>query len=132
MILLVLAVMVILFVALPLIGMALWALLSTVVVGFIIGGLGRLVVPGKQRIGLLGTLAAGLSGSILGGFIANHVLSIGHILSVLLEIGIAGVVVVALVALQRHFEHSGSPLPTGLSWLTTDHRSSKRAGPDRV
>lgn len=119
-----LAVMVILFVALPLIGMALWALLSTVVVGLIIGGLGRLVVPGKQPIGVLGTLGAGLSGSILGGFLGQHVLAIGHILSVLLEVGIAAAVVVGLVALQRRHAHSQSQTATNPSWQGTDRQSS--------
>ncbi|MBO0693970.1 MAG: hypothetical protein J2P58_13785 [Acidimicrobiaceae bacterium] len=122
-ILLALALMVILFVALPLVGMALWALLSVVVVGLIIGGLGRLVVPGRQRIGVLGTVASGLSGSILGGFIGQHVLSTGRILTVLLEVGIAAVVVVGLVGFQRRFEHSGSQM-AGPSWLSTDRRSS--------
>lgn len=124
MILVVLAVLVILFVLFPLLGIALWALLSTIVVGLILGALGRLVVPGKQRIGLLGTVGAGLSGSILGGFLGQHVLDIGHVLTVLLELGVAAVVVVALVTYQRHVGHSGSQKAVGPSWLTTDDRRS--------
>jgi uncharacterized membrane protein YeaQ/YmgE (transglycosylase-associated protein family) len=48
---------------------------GTLVIGFliaglIIGALARLIVPGKQRLGLLATLALGLVGSLIGGTIA--------------------------------------------------------------
>jgi uncharacterized membrane protein YeaQ/YmgE (transglycosylase-associated protein family) len=97
MILALFVVLVVLFVALPVIGLALWALLTTIVVGLVIGGLARLVVPGPQRIGFLATVMAGLSGSILGGFLGQHVLDVGGFATLLLEIGVAAAVVVALV-----------------------------------
>jgi uncharacterized membrane protein YeaQ/YmgE (transglycosylase-associated protein family) len=87
-----------LFVALPLAGMALWALWTTIVVGLILGALGRLIVPGPQRIGFLATLIAGLCGSILGGFLGQHVLDAGRFVTVLLEIGIAAAAVAAFAA----------------------------------
>jgi uncharacterized membrane protein YeaQ/YmgE (transglycosylase-associated protein family) len=40
------------------------------IAGLIIGALARLIVPGKQRLGLLATLALGLVGSVIGGTIA--------------------------------------------------------------
>lgn len=91
-------VLVALFIALPLAGMALWALWTTIVVGLILGALGRLVVPGPQRIGILATLIAGLCGSILGGFLGQHVLEAGRFVTVLLEIGVAAVAVAAFAA----------------------------------
>jgi uncharacterized membrane protein YeaQ/YmgE (transglycosylase-associated protein family) len=90
-----------LFVALPLAGMALWALWTTIVVGLILGALGRLVVPGPQRIGLLATLIAGLCGSILGGFLGQHVLDAGRFVTVLLEIGVAALAVAAFAAVTN-------------------------------
>jgi uncharacterized membrane protein YeaQ/YmgE (transglycosylase-associated protein family) len=90
-----------LFVALPLAGMALWALWTTIVVGLILGALGRLIVPGPQRIGLLATLIAGLCGSILGGFLGQHVLDAGRFVTVLLEIGVAAVTVAAFAAVTN-------------------------------
>jgi uncharacterized membrane protein YeaQ/YmgE (transglycosylase-associated protein family) len=84
---------VVLFIALPLAGLAAWALISTVVVGLIIGGLARLLVPGHQPIGLLTTFLLGLVGSIVGGFLGNHVIHTGGFVTVLLEIGVAAVLV---------------------------------------
>jgi uncharacterized membrane protein YeaQ/YmgE (transglycosylase-associated protein family) len=94
-------ILVALFVALPRAGMALWALWTTVVVGLILGALGRLIVPGPQRIGLLATLIAGLCGSILGGFLGQHVLDAGRFVTVLMEIGVAALVVAAMAAVTN-------------------------------
>ena len=93
-------VFVVLFIAVPLLGMAVWALISAAVVGLIIGALARLVVPGTRGLGILPTILLGLVGSIVGGFIGNHLLGIGGLLTVLLEIGVAAVAV-ALFASHR-------------------------------
>jgi uncharacterized membrane protein YeaQ/YmgE (transglycosylase-associated protein family) len=92
-----------LFVILPVIGIALWALIWTIVVGLIIGGAGRLVVPGVQRIGFLATVAAGLSGALLGGFLGQHVFDLGRLATVLIEIGIAALLVALIAAGQRRY-----------------------------
>jgi uncharacterized membrane protein YeaQ/YmgE (transglycosylase-associated protein family) len=98
-------VLVVLFVVLPLVGMTAWAILTTIVVGLIIGGLGRLVVPGYQAIGLLATFAAGLCGSIVGGFLGEHVFHLGHLATVLVEIGVAAAVVALMAGRWRSHEH---------------------------
>lgn len=41
------------------------------VAGLIIGLLARLLLPGRQKIGFLWTLALGVIGSVIGGTIAN-------------------------------------------------------------
>lgn len=96
------AVLVILFVVLPLVGLALWALVSTVVVGLVIGALGRLVVPGVQPIGFLATVGSGLCGSIVGGFVGQHVIGAGWFPTVLLEIAVAAGLVALLT--RRRFK----------------------------
>jgi uncharacterized membrane protein YeaQ/YmgE (transglycosylase-associated protein family) len=53
-----------------------------IIVGLIAGAIARLLVPGRDPIGLLGTIALGVLGSFLGGFLQNlifyHTLSITH------------------------------------------------------
>lgn len=107
MILAIFAVLVILFVVLPLIGMALWALVSTVVVGLVIGALGRLIVPGTQPIGFLSTVGAGLCGSIVGGFVGQHVLHVHQLGTILLEIGIAAALAALIAGRQRMVRPAG-------------------------
>jgi len=91
-------VLLILFVVFPVIGLTVGALVSTIVVGLIIGGLGRLVVPGRQRISLLATIFAGLIGAIVGGYIGDRVLYVGGLATALVEIGVSALVVAALSA----------------------------------
>ncbi|MDX6759606.1 MULTISPECIES: GlsB/YeaQ/YmgE family stress response membrane protein [Streptomyces] len=43
---------------------------SAVVIGIVIGALGRLVLPGRQRIGLLWTIAVGILAALVGTGIA--------------------------------------------------------------
>lgn len=107
MILAIFAVLVILFVVLPLIGMALWALISTVIVGLVLGALGRLVVPGTQPIGFLATVGAGLCGSIIGGFLGQHVLHGHWFATLLLEIAISAVLVAVVAGRNRRVGTAG-------------------------
>jgi len=101
------AVLVILFIVLPLIGMALWALISTVIVGLVIGALGRLIVPGTQAIGFLATVGAGLCGSIVGGFVGQHILHVHWLGTLLLEVGIAAALAALMAARQRQITPTG-------------------------
>lgn len=41
------------------------------IVGLIAGALARLLVPGRDPMGVLGTLVLGLVGSVIGGFVGN-------------------------------------------------------------
>jgi uncharacterized membrane protein YeaQ/YmgE (transglycosylase-associated protein family) len=46
-------------------------MIGFLVAGLIIGAIARLLLPGRQKIGLLWTLALGVIGSLIGGTIAN-------------------------------------------------------------
>ena len=101
MILALFAVLLVLFVAFPVIGMTAGALISTVFVGLFIGALGRLVVPGRQRISLVATFFAGLIGAIVGGYLGDRVLYLGGFATTLLQVGVSAVVVAALAAPRK-------------------------------
>lgn len=44
----------------------LWTIISAIVVGAIIGMLARLLMPGKQNIGVIMTVVLGIGGSLIG------------------------------------------------------------------
>ncbi|WP_052852824.1 GlsB/YeaQ/YmgE family stress response membrane protein [Streptomyces avicenniae] len=46
-------------------------IISAIVIGLIIGLLGRLVLPGRQRIGILWTIAVGIIAALLGSALAS-------------------------------------------------------------
>ena len=43
------------------------------IVGFFVGAIARLLMPGRDPIGILGTIALGIVGSFVGGFLWNLV-----------------------------------------------------------
>lgn len=88
-----LLVLLILVILVPVVGWALWLLLSAAVVGAVIGALARLVVPGRQRIGIFSTIVIGWIGSLVGSLLGRHVFHVGTVLTVLCEIGVAAVLV---------------------------------------
>ena len=47
------------------------AVIGFLVFGLFVGAVARLILPGRQRIGLLWTLVLGVVGSVIGGTIAN-------------------------------------------------------------
>jgi uncharacterized membrane protein YeaQ/YmgE (transglycosylase-associated protein family) len=68
-------------------------LISLIIVGLIIGGLGRLIVPGPNPIGLLATLAIGLAGAFVGAAVGG-LLGLG-VITIVLELAVsAGLVYV--------------------------------------
>lgn len=79
-------------------------MIGFIVAGLVIGLLARLLLPGKQRIGLLWTLALGVAGSVVGGVIANLIGS-GDVM----ELNVIGfvVAVAAAVALLAGAERAG-------------------------
>ena len=51
-------------------------IISWVIWGLFVGALARLLLPGEQKIGILWTIALGIAGSIVGGFLATEVIDI--------------------------------------------------------
>jgi len=86
-------VLLVLLVVLPIVGWALWLVISAALVGAVIGGLARLVVPGRQEIGILSTVVIGWIGSLFGSLIGRHLFHVGTFLTVLCEIAVAAILV---------------------------------------
>ncbi len=47
----------------------LWTILVWALFGLVVGAIARLLYPGRQSIGILGTIALGIVGSLVGGLI---------------------------------------------------------------
>ena len=98
------------------------------IVGLIAGALARLLVPGRDPIGVLGTIILGVLGSFLGGFILNlieyHTLAV-HTLR---AAGIIGSVVGALILLilYRLSGHERGHKRSGRSRYSRSRSSRRR------
>lgn len=52
-------------------------MIGAIILGLVAGALGKLLVPGDQPGGILGTIALGLVGALVGYFLFTKVLGIG-------------------------------------------------------
>jgi uncharacterized membrane protein YeaQ/YmgE (transglycosylase-associated protein family) len=59
--------------------MVLTAIIVWLVVGLVIGGLARLLIPGRNAIGLGLTILFGIAGALLGGIITTAIIGAGHL-----------------------------------------------------
>jgi uncharacterized membrane protein YeaQ/YmgE (transglycosylase-associated protein family) len=72
-----------------LIGLA-FSLLWLALTGLVVGGLGRLVLPGRQEVSMLATVLIGIAASLLGGILAN-LFDVGWLVQFLVAIALAAI-----------------------------------------
>ena len=82
-----------------LIGLA-FSLLWIALTGLIVGGLGRLVLPGRQEISLLVTALVGIAASLVGGILAN-VFDVGWLIQFILAVALAALGIVLFLGSGR-------------------------------
>jgi uncharacterized membrane protein YeaQ/YmgE (transglycosylase-associated protein family) len=77
------------------------SILGYILVGLIVGLLARLLVPGRDSVGLLGTLVIGVVGAVLGGWLAGAFFRETEGVDWLASIGVAVVLVLLVRAGSR-------------------------------
>jgi uncharacterized membrane protein YeaQ/YmgE (transglycosylase-associated protein family) len=82
-----------------------------IVIGLIVGLIARLLVPGRDNIGILGTILLGIVGSFVGGFLWElvefHHIETSHFQTVGILGSIIGAVVVLLLLRLTGLERRG-------------------------
>jgi uncharacterized membrane protein YeaQ/YmgE (transglycosylase-associated protein family) len=73
--------------------------LAWLIVGIVAGGLARLLVPGRDPMGFLGTLVLGLIGSVIGGLVGDLFVEGDQDFS---PAGLIGSIIGAIVALLAY------------------------------
>jgi uncharacterized membrane protein YeaQ/YmgE (transglycosylase-associated protein family) len=83
-------------------------IVSWIVWGLFVGVIARLLLPGRQRLGIALTIVFGVAGAILGGLLATEVLDIGDrddfdLGSFVVAVGVS----VGLLAIYQAIERGG-------------------------
>ena len=94
-----LAVILALLLAGTLVGLA-FELFWLAVTGIVIGALGRLVLPGRQEVGLLTTALVGIAASLLGGILAD-LFDAGWIVRLLVAVALAAIGITLVSSADR-------------------------------
>lgn len=74
-------------------------LVAWIVTGLVIGAIAHLLVPGRQRIGILMTILIGVVGALVGGIVTTALLGAGH---VIISYIVALVVAALLISAVSH------------------------------
>jgi uncharacterized membrane protein YeaQ/YmgE (transglycosylase-associated protein family) len=77
-----------------------FALIWLMFTGLVIGALGRLVLPGRQQVGLLMTALVGIAASLLGGILAN-IFGVGWFIQFLVAVALAAIGITLFASSQR-------------------------------
>jgi uncharacterized membrane protein YeaQ/YmgE (transglycosylase-associated protein family) len=70
------------------------------ITGLIVGGLGRLVLPGRREVGLLATALVGIAASLLGGILAD-LFDAGWLVRFLVAVALAAIGITLLSSTER-------------------------------
>jgi uncharacterized membrane protein YeaQ/YmgE (transglycosylase-associated protein family) len=90
-------------------------ILYLIVIGVIAGYLARLLVPGKDSIGFLGTVALGIVGSFIGGFLGYLIFDKDFGEGALQASGLIGSIIGAVLALLAWRKFGGGARRTPLT-----------------
>ena len=84
-------------------------ILTWLIWGLFVGALARLLLPGRQRLGIVLTMVLGVVGSLLGGFVATELLGIADTDEA--DFGSFVIAVVTSVALLATYDRVTRMLP---------------------
>jgi uncharacterized membrane protein YeaQ/YmgE (transglycosylase-associated protein family) len=84
-------------------------IIAWILIGLVIGGLARLLVPGRQYIGLLATILIGIVAAILAGIVTTAIIGVGHPAVTFIVALIAAALLVSAFTTRgyRHYRSSG-------------------------
>jgi uncharacterized membrane protein YeaQ/YmgE (transglycosylase-associated protein family) len=93
-------------------------MIGAIILGIVAGFVGRLLMPGKDRVGFLATVALGLAGALVGWLIFTDVLGIGD--TDMFDLGgLVGAIIGVMILLgayrlvrRTHAGHAGHPRHT--------------------
>lgn len=76
-------------------------IIGWLITGLIIGALAHLLVPGRQRIGIVLTIVFGVVGAFIGGLITTAIIGAGHIIITFIVALIVSALLISAVSHPR-------------------------------
>src|SRR5579872_4810445 len=82
-------------------------IIAWIVIGLVVGGLARLLIPGRQHIGILLTILIGIVSAIVAGIIATAVVGAGHPVITLIVALVAAALLVSAFSTRGYSHYRG-------------------------
>src|SRR6202020_1125683 len=79
------------------------AIVIWLLIGLVVGGLAHLLVPGRNRVGIILTILVGIVGAIVGGLVTAAILGAGHaIITFIVSLIVAALLISAISHPRSH------------------------------
>jgi uncharacterized membrane protein YeaQ/YmgE (transglycosylase-associated protein family) len=91
-------------------------IIAWLVIGLVIGALARLLVPGRQHIGILLTILIGVVAALVGGIITTAILGAGHTLITFIVALVAAALLVSAFTTRGRGRSRGRRRPAWRRW----------------
>lgn len=76
-------------------------IIGWLITGLVIGAIAHLLVPGRQRIGILLTIAFGIAGALVGGIVTTAIIGAGHVIITFIVALIVAALLISAVSHPR-------------------------------
>ena len=86
--------------------MGISGIISAIIVGAILGVIGRAIAPGRQAMGWVLTIVVGIAAAFIGGFIGNAIAPNSFIITLILQVVLAAVGVAIVGGTTRNRNRS--------------------------
>jgi uncharacterized membrane protein YeaQ/YmgE (transglycosylase-associated protein family) len=91
-------------------------IIAWLLIGLVVGGLARLLVPGRQRIGLILTILIGIVAALLGGIITTALIGAGHTVITFIVALIAAALLVSAFTTRGYGRYRGRSRRRSTRW----------------
>ena len=91
-------------------------IVAWLLIGLVIGGLARLLVPGRQHIGIALTILIGIVAAIVGGVITTAIVGAGHAVITFMVALVAAALLVSAFTTRGYGRYRGRRRPGWRRW----------------
>jgi uncharacterized membrane protein YeaQ/YmgE (transglycosylase-associated protein family) len=91
-------------------------IVTWLLIGLVIGALGRLLVPGRQHIGLVLTVLIGVVAALAGGLLTTAILGAGHTIITFLVALLAAALLVSAFSTRGYGRYRSRRRPAWRRW----------------
>jgi uncharacterized membrane protein YeaQ/YmgE (transglycosylase-associated protein family) len=91
-------------------------IIAWLLTGLVIGGLARLLVPGRQHIGLIMTALVGVVAALLGGIVTTAIVGAGHTVITFIVALVAAALLVSAFTTRGYARYRSRRRPAWRRW----------------
>ena len=91
-------------------------IIAWLIIGLVIGALARLIVPGRQHLGIALTILIGIVAALVGGIVTTTILGVGHTVITFIVALVAAALLVSAFTTRGYSRYRSRRRPAWRRW----------------